>query len=581
MSLLTFKYEIDKTTANFAVNYSLFKSISSDLTTIYNSIRTADYPAFIANKTIHKNNLSNNKTKSPYKDRLDTISKIDSFIKTIKDNYPNIHSHLFQDLSDRYYIATSKLKDNQALSKKIGKPKPLSFPKEKKKDISSLIFKQYNSGFRINLSDKTIICNSLSKKSENCLQFSFILNKEEEDNLSLLIQKDKETTIKRDLYNKSQQHLPKQLTKKEKEKYSKEELEKISFRKDFVKSDEDYEIKTGYIKEEKGKLYVAIVVDGPFTKDFSKNIEIVSLSKEKKVRTEVKIRKINAFSKSKRKRDKARKALLGKKHLIQNINNVSEVSKDTQEKIERIYADSRIPEEKTIAMDFGCGYSNSIVLSNGMRFCLPFNLYDLSLQLRKLKAIYNTKGRDLNSNHSIRMKEKIEYIERRIVNIRKDFLHKISKFIIKYAIDNDIKKIFVDNISSDSLARSSKGKWIRKQVYNNSFSTLKFYLQYKTCLANKSKTVVSTILVDPAFSSQFCPLCLTHHKKELSDRIHICEECLLEIDRDIASAILMDKVNRSRFFETGTVDKSWVFDSTFEALVEKLRKQDKKPLPRH
>ena len=45
------------------------------------------------------------------------------------------------------------------------------------------------------------------------------------------------------------------------------------------------------------------------------------------------------------------------------------------------------------------------------------------------------------------------------------------------------------------------------------------------------------VAVDPRYSSQICPECGAHKKKTLRERVHSCEECGCEIDRDRAAAM--------------------------------------------
>jgi putative transposase len=108
---------------------------------------------------------------------------------------------------------------------------------------------------------------------------------------------------------------------------------------------------------------------------------------------------------------------------------------------------------------------------------------------------------------------------------------------------------------------------INKSIYNNAFGILKFNIKYNTEIANKSYNKnINVVLADPSYSSQICPVCLNHKKKSLDEREHICEKCGIRIDRDLSSAILMDKVNSSRQLPTG-VDQIRTFDKVFEDLI--------------
>jgi putative transposase len=50
------------------------------------------------------------------------------------------------------------------------------------------------------------------------------------------------------------------------------------------------------------------------------------------------------------------------------------------------------------------------------------------------------------------------------------------------------------------------------------------------------------VKVDPWGTSQYCSDCLNKVSKSLSDRWHLCPQCGLMLDRDLNSAILIQKV---------------------------------------
>jgi putative transposase len=55
-----------------------------------------------------------------------------------------------------------------------------------------------------------------------------------------------------------------------------------------------------------------------------------------------------------------------------------------------------------------------------------------------------------------------------------------------------------------------------------------------------SRTDTYFAKVDKNYTSQICPNCNTNTgKKELSERVHHCNECGFEIDRDIAASMVI------------------------------------------
>lgn len=66
------------------------------------------------------------------------------------------------------------------------------------------------------------------------------------------------------------------------------------------------------------------------------------------------------------------------------------------------------------------------------------------------------------------------------------------------------------------------------------------FVEILTSKAEKAGLLV--IKIDPKGTSQHCSECLNRIPKELSDRWHLCPNCGLMLDRDLNSAILIQKV---------------------------------------
>ena len=80
-----------------------------------------------------------------------------------------------------------------------------------------------------------------------------------------------------------------------------------------------------------------------------------------------------------------------------------------------------------------------------------------------------------------------------------------------------IHRAVIGNVKTATLRRYPTGKW---------------YVCFSTeCAGSK------VVLVNPAYTSQMCSRCGTIVKKELKDRIHKCNCCNLEMDRDFNASI--------------------------------------------
>ena len=126
------------------------------------------------------------------------------------------------------------------------------------------------------------------------------------------------------------------------------------------------------------------------------------------------------------------------------------------------------------------------------------------------------------SNRRKKVKLQLTKAHLAVKNARRTFLHQWSRALVdKYDLicHEDLK---VANMAKSNMAKS---------IYDAGWATLFNFIAYKAEGAGKYVRVV-----DPRFTSQECPGCGARKRKSLSDRIHVCESCGLEMDRDHAAA---------------------------------------------
>ena len=126
------------------------------------------------------------------------------------------------------------------------------------------------------------------------------------------------------------------------------------------------------------------------------------------------------------------------------------------------------------------------------------------------------------SNRRKKVKLQLTKAHLAVKNARRTFLHQWSRALVdKYDLicHEDLKIV---NMVKSNMAKS---------IYDAGWATLFNFIAYKAEGAGKYVRVV-----DPRFTSQECPGCGVRKTKSLSDRIHSCEFCGLEIDRDHAAA---------------------------------------------
>lgn len=175
------------------------------------------------------------------------------------------------------------------------------------------------------------------------------------------------------------------------------------------------------------------------------------------------------------------------------------------------------PAPDVVGIDLGCEYFAT--LSTGEQIENPrfFRQDEQELAKAQRKLSECEKG----TPEYDRRKRVVRHIHNRIKNKRHDFVHKLSrKLVDRYQIivfeDLDIKDM-------------QDGNWrsLNKSISDAAWGELVRLTQVKAEWAGR--TVVT---VDPHNTSQMCSSCGEIVKKPLSERVHKCPHCGLEMDRD-------------------------------------------------
>jgi putative transposase len=110
----------------------------------------------------------------------------------------------------------------------------------------------------------------------------------------------------------------------------------------------------------------------------------------------------------------------------------------------------------------------------------------------------------------------------------KDLDHKISRAIVNFAIENNVSIIRLEKLSGiRQTAKTSRKN--EKNLHTWSFYRLANYIEYKATLVG-----VRVEYVDPAYTSQICPVCGQLNKAK--GRNYTCD-CGYHVHRDLVGAI--------------------------------------------
>lgn len=122
----------------------------------------------------------------------------------------------------------------------------------------------------------------------------------------------------------------------------------------------------------------------------------------------------------------------------------------------------------------------------------------------------------------------VEYINNKEQRIMKDIDHKLSHDIVATAVAHNVKTIKLEQLQNiRSTTRKSRKN--NHSLHNWSFYRLAKFIEYKAKLAG-----IEVLYVNPAYTSQRCPVCGDIHHAD--DRNYTCR-CGYHIHRDVLGAI--------------------------------------------
>jgi putative transposase len=176
-----------------------------------------------------------------------------------------------------------------------------------------------------------------------------------------------------------------------------------------------------------------------------------------------------------------------------------------------------IKEKTTIGVDLGI--KSYIVTSDGEAFDNPRFLRKAQNTLRFVQRKYS-------KNKGKRTRHRLAVLHERVLNQRKDFLHKISAHLIK---NHD--SIAIENLQVSNMLKNHN---LAGAIADCGWSMFVEMLEYKAAWYGKNILRIGTF--DP--SSKTCSACGSINKElTLQDREWTCGKCETLLDRDVNAAI--------------------------------------------
>lgn len=180
------------------------------------------------------------------------------------------------------------------------------------------------------------------------------------------------------------------------------------------------------------------------------------------------------------------------------------------------------PIEPKTAIGVDVGLKSLVALSGGETVEYP--RYYVMAEKKLSVAQRNLSRKKKGSANRRKAKAKVAKISQDVQHHRDEFLHQLSKMLVDSA---DLIVFECLNISG-----MLKNHHLAKHIQDHAWGKLIQFTQSKAAKAGK---VVE--LVDARYTSQKCSQCSIMVPKTLAERVHICPNCGLEMDRDINASL--------------------------------------------
>lgn len=191
---------------------------------------------------------------------------------------------------------------------------------------------------------------------------------------------------------------------------------------------------------------------------------------------------------------------------------------------------TRKASKKAVGVDVGI--KDAYITSDGLVVANPRHYVRLQRKLRKQqKRLSRRQKPDYKngvapSHRWEQARDDVRKTHARIVNTRKDFIHKTTRFLI-----DTYETVVIEKLNVSGMVRN---KHLSKHILDASFSEFRRQLEYKARWYNRR-----VILADTYYpSSKTCSRCgEVKAKLSLSERTFNCDACGLVIDRDYNASL--------------------------------------------
>jgi len=172
-----------------------------------------------------------------------------------------------------------------------------------------------------------------------------------------------------------------------------------------------------------------------------------------------------------------------------------------------------VPIQSSVGIDLGL--TSFIMKDDGSTVDHPGFIEKSKKKIAKLNNKFRRNG------YNDKTRKALSHAYEKLANQRADFLHKVGNELVE-----EFDLICFEDLSIKSIQRISR-RDVNRKIADVAWNTLVQLTTYKAESAGKKVQ-----LVNPRNTSQVCSQCGTYVPKTLKDRVHICPECGLVLDRD-------------------------------------------------
>jgi putative transposase len=183
--------------------------------------------------------------------------------------------------------------------------------------------------------------------------------------------------------------------------------------------------------------------------------------------------------------------------------------------------------------------TGSAVIYDGRRLISKFRWFaktkgKLQSELRRSGELQNSKSfvQSKLTKQELKNNKRLSRLTVREKNYTKDYLHKVSKMIVNFAVDNKVSKIIIGELNK-GISSINIGRKNNEKLHKIPFGRLVNMITYK---AEEKGIIVEQI--NEAYTSQTCSNCGVVKKSNRKYRgLYVCSECGMVLNADINGAL--------------------------------------------